>query len=83
VQANDVLKSVNGIKVVPENANTILRQMYAWNVGDTVDVVVGRGSEDISIKTTLTQAYTTIKALTINKNATEAQINLRKAWLQG
>ncbi len=83
VLANDILKKVNGITVVPENANTIMQQMYNWKLGDDTEVIIERDGKDIVIKTKLTQAYTTITGLTIDKNATEAQVNLRKAWLKG
>jgi len=83
VLPNDVLKSVGGIRLVPENANTILRQMYNWKIGYEIDVVISRDGKEIPIKTTLTQAYTNVKTLKENENASEKQLAIRKAWLKG
>ncbi|WP_204345251.1 peptidase M61 [Psychroserpens algicola] len=81
VLANDVLLSVNRIKIIPENANTMIQHMYNWEPGDDIEVVIERNGKTMDIKTKLTKAFTTVKALTINKNATEAQVKLRNAWL--
>lgn len=81
VVANDILKYVNGIRIVPENANTTVLQMSNWRAGDDVTVVIERDGKDIEIKTKLTQAYTTIKTLTQNKNATPSQTSLGDSWL--
>ncbi|WP_460220779.1 M61 family metallopeptidase [Psychroserpens sp. MEBiC05023] len=83
VTPNDVLKSVNGIIVVPENVNTIMKQMYRWKVGDAIHVSIERDGKVIAIQTNLTPAYTKVNGLTINENATESQVKLRKAWLKG
>ena len=55
--------------------------MYSAKIGDDVSVVLDRNGKDILINTTLTQAYTTITDIVEEKNATQAQIDLRKAWL--
>ncbi|MBR9846634.1 MAG: peptidase M61 [Algicola sp.] len=78
---NDVIKSVNGMEVNLENARAILIKLYSAKIGDDVSVVLDRNGKDILINTTLTQAYTTITDIVEEKNATQAQIDLRKAWL--
>ncbi len=79
----DILTIVNGINVSPDNANTVLKQMYNWKVGDDIDVTVMRDGNPVQIKTKLTQAYTVYNGLAIKDNATMAQVKLRDAWLKG
>ena len=54
-----------------------------WKPGEDIEVVLNRNGEDIVIKTTLTQSYTSGTALVEDPNATPEQIALRKAWLKG
>jgi hypothetical protein len=42
-----------------------------------------RNGEEIIIKTTLTQGYTTGNKLQVKSDATNAQSDLRNAWLKG
>ena len=83
VQPNDVIKSIDGETVTMQNANQIFQKVFMWQPGTDVEVVLGRGEEDVVIKTTLEQSYTTGKTIMPNPNATEAQIALRQAWLKG
>ncbi|MEZ4809563.1 MAG: peptidase M61 [Allomuricauda sp.] len=80
---NDLFKSVNGIEVSLANANQVFGEVYAWKPGKEVDVVLLRDGEEISIKTTATQSYTKAETLVENPDATDAQKELRKAWLKG
>lgn len=80
---NDVIKSIDGTAVTLMNANQVLQDVFMWQPGKDIEVVLGRNGEDIVIKTTTTQGYTTGKGLIEIEDATEAQIALRKAWLKG
>jgi len=83
VQPNDIVKSINGIKVDLHNANQILGQVISWQPGKDIEVVTIRNGEERIIKTTLTQSFTVGNALQAKANATDAQIALRNAWLKG
>ncbi|WP_222982002.1 peptidase M61 [Flagellimonas meishanensis] len=79
----DVFKSVDGTEVSLANANQVFGDMFSWKPGKEIEVVLLRGEEEIMIKTTTTPSYTKAITLLENPNATEAQKELRNAWLKG
>ncbi len=83
VLPGDVLKTVNGTDLTFENAQQIFTDMYMWSPGTKINVVLDRNGEEIIIDKELTQSYTAGQKLQPNPGASEAQINLRKAWLKG
>lgn len=83
VQANDVIKSIDGEAVTVQNANQVLQQVFMWKPGKDIEVKLDRSGEEVVIKTTTTQGYTTGKAIIENTDATDAQKALLKAWLRG
>ena len=82
-QANDVIKTINGTAVTLQNANNVLQEVFMWKPGKDVEVVLDRNGEDVVIKTTTTQPYTTGEMILKKENATDAQKALREAWLRG
>ncbi|MGY0392530.1 M61 family metallopeptidase [Bizionia sp. KMM 8389] len=80
---NDVIKSIDGTTVSLLNANKVFQDVYSWEVGQEVDVVLSRNGEDVVIKTKLTPAFTQGNSLHADENATAAQKALREAWLKG
>ena len=83
VKPGDVLKTVNGTPLSLANAQQLIGGMFMWQPGTDIEVTLDRNGEEIVIKTTLEQSYTTGKSLQPTANATTAQIALRKAWLKG
>ncbi|MCW8981419.1 MAG: peptidase M61, partial [Altibacter sp.] len=83
VQAGDVIKSVNGTEVTLQNANTIFQEVYGWEVGKEITVILERDGSPVVIETVTTQPYVTGQKLEENPAATAQQIALRKAWLKG
>lgn len=83
VQPNDVIKEVNGTVVTLQNANDVFTEVFQWQPGRDIEVKLMRDDKEVVIKTTTTQSYTNGKSLKVLPNATEAQNNLRKAWLKG
>ncbi|TWO31443.1 peptidase M61 [Seonamhaeicola sediminis] len=83
VQANDVIKSIDGNTLTLQNANQVLQEVFMWKPGKDIEVVLDRNGEEIFVKTTTTQPYTTGEMIVEKSNATEAQKDLRKAWLKG
>ncbi|WP_191859490.1 M61 family metallopeptidase [Hanstruepera ponticola] len=83
VKPNDVIKSIDGTEVTMQTANQVFQKVFGWQPGTDVEVVLDREGEEITIKTTLTQAYTTGKGLMPQEDATAEQVALRKAWLKG
>ena len=82
VLPNDIIKEINGEKVSLENANQIFQQMFSWQLGKEFEMKLMREAEEVIIKTKLSQSYTTAKKLQVVENTTEAQNNLRTAWLK-
>ncbi|MFI1745903.1 M61 family metallopeptidase [Thalassobellus sediminis] len=82
-QPNDVIKSIGGTALTLQNANQVLQGVFMWKPGMDVEVKLDRAGEEIVIKTTTTQAYTTGEGLMAKADATDAQKALRDAWLKG
>jgi len=83
VQPNDVIVEIEGTKITLQNANQILTQVFSWQPGKEIEVKLNRAGEDLIVKTSLTQSYTTGKKLQSKSDATQDQIELRSAWLKG
>jgi predicted metalloprotease with PDZ domain len=83
VLPGDVIKTVDGKALTLANAQEILTEVYMWKPGREVDVKIDRNGEEIVVKTTLTQSYTTGSSLVVDPAATPAQNALREAWLKG
>ena len=79
----DIFKVINGTEVNLQNVDEVFGQVFEWQPGDEIEVKLDRRGEEIIIKTTLTQSYTTGETLHAKDNATNKQITLRKAWLKG
>jgi predicted metalloprotease with PDZ domain len=82
-QPYDVIKSVDGTKVTLQNANQVLQDVFMWKPGKDIEVILDRNGENITIKTTTTQPYTTGESILEKTDATDAQKTLRAAWLKG
>ncbi len=83
VQANDVIKSIDGTVLTIQNANQIIGQAFSWKPGKEIEVVLDRNGQEVVIKTTLTQSYTKGKNLKSKAGITDKQVALKKAWLKG
>lgn len=83
VQANDVIKTINGVELTLANAQEVIGGMVAWQEGQDIEVVLDRNGETITIKTKLTKATAVSKGLMENPDATKDQVDLRNAWLKG
>ncbi len=82
VQPKDVIKTINGEALTLLNANQILQNVFQWTPGKAISVVLDRNGQDITLKTTTTQPYTTGEGLVEKADAIAAQIALRKAWIK-
>lgn len=81
-QPNDVFKSINGVEVSLANANQIFGEVFAWQPGKEIEVVLMREAEEVVIKTTTTPSYTKANTLMENPEASQDQKALRNAWLK-
>lgn len=77
----DIIKEINGNVFTIENAQALLGGMYQWQPGQDFELKVERDGKEVVFKGALTPAYTTEEMLMEDDNATQEQINLRKAWL--
>ena len=83
VLPNDVIKEIGGVEVTMQNAQAVFTEVFMWQPGGEINVKLIRGEEEIIIETVLTQSYTTGNGLRVKESSTEAQTNLRNAWLKG
>lgn len=81
IQSGDIVKSVNGKLFTLETGRAIIDDMFTWQAGDDVELVINRDGKDITIKTKLTPTFTTLESIADNPNASPEQIATRKAWL--
>ncbi len=81
VRENDIITSVNGTDVKLNNLRMVMGQMFRWKEGDEIEVKLLRNGEEKVIKTKLTPAFTKIKTIVENLEATKSQVKLRNAWL--
>ncbi len=82
-QPNDIFKSINGTEVSLANANQIFGEVFSWQPGMEIEVILDRNGEEVVIKTTTTKTYTNAITLVENPDANEAQRALRSSWLKG
>ena len=82
VQPNDIIKEINGVILSRENANSIFGEVFGWQVGAEINVLLDRAGEAIRIEKTLTPTFTTGKKLSLNPDVTQEQKDLLKAWLK-
>ncbi len=80
---NDVIAEINGTVVTMQNAQQVFTEAHSWQPGTDVEVKLLRGEEEILIQATLTQSYTKGKNLYKKEETSEAQDELRNAWLKG
>ncbi|HTL82280.1 MAG TPA: peptidase M61 [Bacteroidia bacterium] len=87
-QKGDIFVSVNGIKITPQNGNDVLTAYIALaEAGDKITVVVQRANakgklKTVKLKGTLhTVGVIKKNVLSVNTDATQAQLRLRKAWI--
>ena len=83
VQANDIIKKVNGADLTMANAQQVVGGMFGWQEGQEITMDLERNGKPILIKATLTKATATSESLIEDENATNAQKALRAAWLKG
>ncbi len=83
VKPNDIIKEINGVKLSPQNANTVFQGVFRWQPGEKVEVKLERDGKEVVIKGALTQAYTSGKSLLRKEDATKQQKDLLNAWLKG
>lgn len=79
---NDIIKKIDGVEVSRENANAIFGEVFGWQPGKEVNVVLEREGETITIEKTLTPSFTTGQKLSLNADATASQKKLWNAWLK-
>ena len=87
-KTNDELISINGIALTMENVQEqLLNFKKNTKAGEKVEIVVARKEKDIIKNIKLKAKAITVEknkkyVLEFNKNATEQQLGLRKAWLK-
>ncbi len=81
IKVNDVLKTINGKELTLQNAQALIGGMAAWQPRQDFEITIERDGKTIALSGKLTKATAMAKGLTDDKNATEEQIAVRKAWL--
>jgi len=84
VQPYDILKSVDGEVITDKNADAVFEEkIMKMKPGDDFDIILIRDGEEVNIKGTMTQSYTSEFSLSEDENATEVQKALRESLLKG
>ncbi|MFP4846835.1 peptidase M61 [Winogradskyella sp. PE311] len=83
VQADDIIKKVNGADLTLQNAQQVIGGMFSWQAGQEYSLDIERNGEAKVLKGTLEKATATSESLVEDENATDAQKALRAAWLKG
>ena len=83
VQGGDVIKSVNGTAYNMQNVRNMIMASFGWKEGDDVTMVVVRDGKEVTLTGKVTPPMTVKKSITVNPNATPAQLKLKEAWLKG
>lgn len=81
IKAGDIIKKVNGAELTMANAQQIIGGMFGWQEGMDITMELERDGETINLETTLTKATAVSETIIEDEEASERQINLRKAWL--
>jgi len=81
IKAGDVIKKVNGAELTMANAQQVIGGMFGWQEGMDITMELERDGETINLETTLTKATAVSETIIEDEEASERQINLRKAWL--
>lgn len=79
----DIIKEIDGVEVSRDNANAVFGEVWGWQAGREVDVMLIRDGQEIRIQQVLTPSYTMGEKLHENKDATKQEKRLRQEWLKG
>ncbi|MBU3822582.1 peptidase M61 [Flavobacteriaceae bacterium XHP0103] len=82
-QPGDIIKNIDGTDLTMQNANDVLQNMFMWEMGQDIKVVLERKGEEVILEAKTEQSYTTGEKLQPKPNATPEQVKLREAWLKG
>jgi len=79
LQVGDVPLKILDIDVNMENARQIFGKLHSMNVGETVNVLVLRGDEEVEVSVTLSQRMDR-NIFEEMENPSEKQLQLREVW---
>lgn len=83
VQANDVIKKVNGTELSITNAQQVLGGLMQYTEGEEIELELMRENTPVTIKAKVAKAYAVTEKIVEDENATDVQKALREAWLKG
>ena len=83
LEQGDILKMVNGKEFNMESAQNILMESFSWTADTTLDFVIERDGEEMSLKGNLGAPKVAKFTIVPLDNATPRQLRLREAWLKG
>jgi hypothetical protein len=66
-----------------ESAQNILMESFSWTPDTTLEIVIERGGEELSLKANLGTPKVEKFSMAPLKNTTPQQLRLREAWLKG
>jgi hypothetical protein len=84
VESGDILKSLNGVEYTLQNINSsgIVPMSFQWAPDFKIEMVVVRDGEELTLTGVAGAPTVMAKQLQEDEAATEAQIQLRNAWLE-
>ena len=81
-QGGDIIKSINGTPVTMEGIGPVLQESFVWPVDKEITMEIKRGDKEISLKGTAGTPVVMVEKITTVESVTEAQNNLRNAWMK-
>lgn len=79
----DVIEEIDGVAVTMANANALFGEVYGWEPGREINVLLIRDGKELRIETTTTPSFTKGEKLEEFPEATLEQKNLFKSWTKG
>ncbi len=83
VQGGDVIKSINGTPINLEAIRPIIGQSFGWTPETEITMVVERDAEELTFTGQVGAPTVNVTKLAPMEDASDTQINLRKAWMKG
>lgn len=83
LQSGDIIKEVNGTAFTLESIQNVVMQSMTWQPDSKINLIIERDGEELTLNGTLGTPEIESSKIQQAKDATQAQKDLRHAWLKG
>ena len=81
VNENDLFKSFKGEIVSLKNINFILNQMFEWDEGQSIDLIIESNGKEKNINTKLVKTYMKAERIFEIPDSSKFKKEIRESWL--